>query len=756
MPLAAGTRFGPYKVIAPIGAGGMGEVYRSLDTKLGREVALKILPEAFAGDSGRMARFEREAQMLASLNHPNIGAIYGLEDSGGSYCLVMELVPGETLAERLVNGSLPVEEALRICGQIAEAIGAAHHKGITHRDIKPANIMVTPEGRVKVLDFGIAKTAPESLAEARADLATVTSMTQAGVILGTPAYMSPEQVRGEPVDQRSDIWAFGCVLYELLVGQRPFRGASFAEIVACVLKTEPGWQALPASTPAKARDLLRRCLEKVPTRRLSDIDVARKDIEEALRSPVAARPAEADRTIGSLAVLPFANESHDPQMEYLSDGLTESIILTLSQLPELRLMSRSTVFRYKGRTEEAQEIGQTLGVGAVLTGKVLERGETLLVSTELVDVQNGWQLWGAQYKRKVQDIFAMEEDIANEICEKLRLKLAAGKQVPVARHYTDNVEAYHLYLKGRFYWAKRTEEGLYKGIQYFRQAIELDPTYALAYAGLAEGYVPLAVYCHLAPKDACPKARAAAQAALEIDPTLSEARTVLGAVMSYYDWDMENADKELRQAAALDPKYPRARQVLAENLTISRRFEEAVIEAKRALELDPLALSLNAFMAMTYYFGREYGKSIEHGSRTVDMDPNFFPGYFYLGLAYQVSGQFAEATAALQQARLLSNNNTLMVASLGGAFAAWGKQGEARNILHELEQMGHRKYVSQVFVAAILTGLGEVDQALMRLETAYEDRCYWLPRCLVADARLDRLRGEARFQDLICRVGISQ
>jgi tetratricopeptide (TPR) repeat protein len=267
-------------------------------------------------------------------------------------------------------------------------------------------------------------------------------------------------------------------------------------------------------------------------------------------------------------------------------------------------------------------------------------------------------------------------------------------------------------LKGRFYWAKRTEEGLYKGIQYFRQAIELDPTYALAYAGLAEGYVPLAVYCHLAPKDACPKARAAAHAALEIDPRLSEARTVLGGIMSYYDWDLENGEKELRQAAALDPKYPRARQTLAENLTIRGCFEEALIEAKHALELDPLALSLNAFMAMTHYFGREYDKAIEHASRTVDMDPNFFPGYFYLGMAYQVNGQFAEAAAALQQARVLSNNNTLMVASLGGAFAAWGKQEEARNILRELEQMNRRKYVSQVFVAAILTGLGEIDQAL--------------------------------------------
>jgi eukaryotic-like serine/threonine-protein kinase len=474
----------------------------------------------------------------------------------------------------------------------------------------------------------------------------------------------------------------------------------------------------------------------------------------AIAKPVGP-PAKSPRITPSIAVLPFANLSPDKEMEYLSDGLTESIILSLSQLAELRVMSRSAVFRYKGRTEEAQAVGQSLGVGAVLTGKVLERGDILLVSVELVDVENGWQLWGAQYRKKAEDIFAMEGDIATEISEKLRLRLAPEKQNLLARRYTENVEAYHLYLKGRFYWAKRTEEGLYKGIQYFHQAIELDPTYALAHAGVAESYTPLAFYCHLAPKDACPKARAAARAALEIDPNLAEARTVLGSVTSYYDWDLESAEKEVRQAVALDAKYSRARQVLAEILTMGGRFEEAVIEAKRALELDPLALSLNAHMAMTYYFTRDYDRAIEHGLRTVDMDPNFFPGYFYLGMAYQAKEQLSEAVAALQQARVLSNSSTLMVVALGGALAAGGKQEEARNILRELEQMGHRKYVSQVFVAAILTGLGEIDQALTSLETAYEDRCTWLPHSLTADARFDRLRNEPRLQTLIRRVGIS-
>ena len=395
-----------YRITGNLGQGGMGQVFSAVDTKLNREVAIKVIPENFAEDADRMARFSREAQVLAALNHPNIAAIYSLENRA----LVMELVPGQTLAQRLESGALPVEEALRICRQIAEALGAAHHKGIIHRDIKPSNIKVTPDGRVKVLDFGLAKIACEPQPEANTtEVTTLTAMTQAGVILGTPAYMSPEQVRSEPVDQRTDIWAFGCVLYELLQGRAPFQGASVAEMIALVLKNEPDWRGLPARTPPKVRDLLRRCLQKDARRRLQDIQEARTEIEDALCAPIVAAPPEPDRAVNSLAVLPFANSSGDPQMEYLSDGLTESIIFSLSQLPQLRVMSRSAVFRFKGRSQEAQEIGQSLGVGAVLTGKVLQRGETLLISAELVDIENGWQRWGAQYRRKVEDIFAMEE-----------------------------------------------------------------------------------------------------------------------------------------------------------------------------------------------------------------------------------------------------------------------------------------------------------------------------------------------------------
>jgi TolB-like protein len=390
---------------------------------------------------------------------------------------------------------------------------------------------------------------------------------------------------------------------------------------------------LPAETPPKLRELLRRCLEKDPARRLNDVSELRVGIQTgALTVPAQGEPLP-ETAIRSLAVLPFVNVGGNPEMDYLSDGLTESVIVSLSRLPELRVMSRSAVFHYKGRSDQAQDFGKELGVGAVLTGRVLQRGEMLVISAELVDVENGWQLWGDQYRRKSADIFMIEEDIANDISEKLRLKLTPEKKNLLTKRYTENVAAYHLYLKGRFHWGKRTAEALHRSIQYFREAIEGDPTYALAYAGLAEGYVPLAFWCHLAPKDAFPKARSAAEKALEIDAELTEARPVLASVKAFFDWDLSAGEKEARTAVELDPKYPRARQVLAEILSLTGRFAEAVTEVNRGLDLDPLSLHMSAAVAMTYFYARQYDEAIEHSRRALEMDANFFPAHFYLGLA---------------------------------------------------------------------------------------------------------------------------
>jgi serine/threonine protein kinase/tetratricopeptide (TPR) repeat protein len=752
-----GRRIDQYQVLSRIGAGGMGVVYRARDTKLGRDIALKVLPAEFSSDPESIARAEREARLLASLNHPNIAAIYDLKECEGNLCLVLEYVEGDTLAERLKRGALAVNDGLTVCLQIAEALGAAHRAGVIHRDIKPANVKVTPEGRVKVLDFGLAKAiTPETPELDMSETPTLLTQVIPEAIRGTPAYMSPEQVRGELVDNRTDIWGFGCVLFELLSGRQPFSGATIPDLIASVLKTDPDWSALPQDTPSRVRSFIQRCLQKETSQRLQDITLALVEIQPGTGDPEKSprRDVSAGKTIRSLAVLPFVNAGGNPDMDYLSDGLTESIIVSLSQLPRLRVIARSAVFRYKGNTDAPQKIGRELGVAAVLTGRVLQRNDTLVISAEMVDVENGWQLWGDQYRKKAEDIFTIEEEIAKEISEQLRLKLTPEKENLLSKRYTENVEAYHLYLKGRFHWGKRTAEGLHRAIQYFRQAIEGDPTYALAYAGLAEGYVPLGFYCHLAPSDALPKARSAAEKALEIDPHLPEAVSVLASIKAFYDWEPAEGEKLARAAIKMDPKYARARQVLTECLMVLRRPVEGLAEIKRALDLDPLSLHLNAAVSMMYHFAGQHEEAADYGRKTVELDSNFFPGYFYLGLAYSALRQHSEAVEALQKATALSNNSTLMLAALGGAFAFCGKDEEARKVLGELQQLRQRKYVSQIFVAAIHAGLGENDPALVCLEKAYDDRDSWLLRCLITDPRFDKLRGKARFRKLARRIGV--
>ena len=743
-----GRLIGQYRVLARIGAGGMGVVYRAHDTRLDRDVALKVLPDEFSQDRDLLARAEREARLLASLNHPNIAVIHDMTEYEGLRCLVLEYIRGETLAERLKRGPVPVNEALNICHQVAQALEAAHGQGIVHRDVKPGNVMVTTNGVVKVLDFGLAKSSGEGGSATDRELH---SMTQTGIIFGTPAYMSPEQVRGQPGDKQADIFAFGCILFELLSGRGPFSGESLADVLASILKVEPDWLSLPPDTPPRVRDLLQSCLQKESYRRLQDIRQARTEIDAAMHGVSAAQTP--DREVRALAVLPFVNTSGDSEMEYLSDGLTESIISNLSQLPQLHVMSRSAVFLYKGRDRPAQDIGRELGVSAVLTGRVLQRGEALQISAELIDVGNGWQLWGNQYRRTSADIFATEEAISREISGALRLKLTPEKESLLARRSTGNVDAYHFYLKGRHCWTRRTEESLRKAIQFFRQAIDCDPTYALAYGGMAEGYVPLAFWGHLPPKDVWPKAKTAANLALEIDPELSEARAVLGSFKTAFEWDLPGAEKELREAIQLDPNYPRARQCLAECLTLKKRFEEAEAEVKGALELDPLSLHMNAALAMHSYLGRRFDEATNYGRSALELDPTFYPTRFYLGLAHAEKEEYPDAINELQLARTLSNSSTLVVASLGAAFAAWGKQEEARKILAELEEISKRKYVSQAFVAAIFAKLNDKDSAFAALERAFAERSTWMLYCLSVDPRFDNLRGDARFQDLRRRVG---
>lgn len=760
-----------YEILSTLGHGGMGKVYLAEDKKLNRKVALKVLPLDVINNRSRLYRFQQEARAASGLNHPNIITIHEIGAEGHTHFIATEFIEGETLRRKLQRARLEIGETLNVAIQIAAALEAAHRSNIVHRDIKPENVMVREDGLVKVLDFGLAK-----LTQRKEDAPTETRTlinTSPGVVMGTFSYMSPEQARGLPVDARTDIFSLGVVLYEMLTGRLPFAGETTSDVIAAILTREPapassfkegitlGLDTIASKALAKKRAERYQTAKEllVELRRLqkhieSEVEVEQEFVvtRPVLKSDQSvSRRAEPRVAIRSLAVLPFTNASGESEMEYLSDGLTENILFSVSQLPQVQVIARSAVFRHKGSGADALSIGRDLGVGAVVTGRVRHRGPQLLVSAELIDVESGWQLWGAQYKRSSEDLYEIEDEIASEISQTLRLRLAPEKQRLLNRRRTESHEAYHLYLKGRFHWAKRTEESLYRALQFFREAIDADPTYALAYAGLAEGYVPLAYYSYLPPKEAAPKAKAAAQRALEIEPELPEALAALGSMMAVYDWDIAGAEALLRTGVELDPQYARGRQALAECLMIAGRSGEAVAEMEAALEIDPLALHLNAALVMHNYFARRPSEALECGRKALELDPNFYPTRLYVGLAYEAVGRLAEAVTELQQARALSNGSTFVTATLAGALAEFGKDDEASALLTELKEIGQKRYVPQTTVAAAHICRGALKEALACLERAGDERCIMLPYALTVDPRFDAVRGEERFQRLVHR-----
>jgi TolB-like protein len=714
--IAPGTRLGPYEIVAPLGAGGMGEVWRARDARLGRDVAIKALPAAFAADPERLARFRREAQALAALNHPNVATLYGLEEGAGAPLLVLELVAGETLAARLARGPLSVPAALALCTQVASAIEAAHDRGIVHRDLKPGNVMVSDSGIAKVLDFGLARTEPAAdPGDGGATVTAVAAATEAGIVLGTAAYMSPEQARGHVVDRRGDVWAFGCVLFECLAGRPPFEGATVTDLLARILERDPDWSAIPAGTPARVTDLLRRCLRKPADERPRDIRDVRLELLECTAAPA----REARDSERAIAVLPFENQGGADD-EYFADGVTDEILNALAQLEGLRVAARSSCFAFKGRREDPRAVGSRLGVSTVLEGSVRRAGTRLRITVQMVNVANGWQLWSERYDRDAADVFAVQDEIAAAVAQRLRVELRAGAG---ARRGTANLEAYELLLKGRAFQLRRGRF-LADATACFEQALQLDPAYAEAMAGLADAWRLMATFGVAPPHESMPRARDMAERALAIDPGIAEAWATIADVEGQYRWDPTRSAAAWQRALALDPRHVRARCEFAlwGQTLGSHSIEHAIAETETALAHEPLNPWVMGMRAFALGLGGFHDDAIAFSERSHAADPESVFGHWVLVSTCGWAGQHERALALARRLLNASGRHVWILGPMGWVLGRLGRAAESRAVFDELAARARHESLSPGMVAAAACGAGDADAAAEWARRAVEAR----------------------------------
>lgn len=826
-----GKQISHFKILSLLGAGGMGEVYLAQDTKLGRKVALKLLPAMFTQKRDLVKRFRREARAASALNHPNIITIHEIGELNDIQFIATEYIKGETLRVRLMREPLSLFEVVDIAIQITGALVAAHHEGIVHRDIKPENIMLRPDGYVKVLDFGLAKLTEANTVSDNARRTSGLNTTESGLVLGTVAYMSPEQVRGLPVDTRTDIFSLGVVLYEMTIGRSPFKSTTPSDVIAAILKIEPPLVTdYPSDYPTELANIIRKALSKERDDRyqtakelFDDLKSLRRDLEfagnvEIKRYAISDIKPSAIQTTQleinatdetkfahtqfsgqyalsifkrhkktalvvsallliiiivsayffyfvqinehkatSIAVLPFKNVNGDTNLEYLSDGITESLIYNLSQLPQLKVIARSSAFKYKGKDADLQSVAKSLGVEVVLTGKVEQRGDSLIVNVELVNTGNMTQIWGEQYNGKTSDLLSLQAEISREISIKLRPKLSSNEQQKLAKNHTTENESYRLYLKGRYFWNKRTNEGYKQAIELFQQAIDKDPNYALAYVGLADSQAFLRVEGET-PRESYMKAKVIVRRAMEIDDTLGEAHTTMAMLIHNSDWDWVSAKTEYQRAIELNPNYATAHHWYGELLMQIGRVDESLTLYERALELDPLSLAINADLGIAYFYARQDNRAIEQLQKTIEMDANFFRTYFYLARIYEYQGQYKKALANNQKALTLFGENPALIEKitqeLSTAFEDSGEQGYWLKRLELTNKYTNLRREWGCDTVGIYVRLGDKNKAFAVMEKEYDERLFDL-LFLKVTPEFDAIRTDPKFQNLQKRIGLT-
>lgn len=783
-----------YQILAKLGEGGMGVVYRARDQRLERDVALKVLPDGLLTDETACKRFRKEALALSKLNHPNIALIYDFGSEAGVDFLVMEYVEGTSLADRIQSGALSERDVASFGAQIAQALEEAHEHGVIHRDLKPGNIFVTPKGRIKVLDFGLAR-----LLRPAHDAATQ-SITRSHAMTGTLPYMAPEQLQGENADARSDIHAAGAVLYEMGTGQRAYPEELAPQLVDSILHYPPIMpRAVNPRLSAELERIIVKCLEKDPNNRYQSAKDLEVDLRQLVSGTTTARAVHRGRAsqgirsgrtlliaagatlliaaivfgfdlggsrghllglghppgIHSIAVLPLENLSRDPDQEYFADGMTDAVITDLAKIGALRVISRTTVMRYKRTQKSIPEIARELNVDAIMEGSIERSGNRVRITAQLIRAAAEQHLWAEAYDRELQDVLRVQEEIARSIARQVQVQLTPQEQALLTKDRSVDPEALELYLKGRYFWNKRTQESTEKAIALFRQAIAKDPSYPSPYSGLADCYILLGISFDVgsySPGQAIPPAKDAAEKAIQLDDTLAEGHNSLAYAKLLYDWDWTGAEAEFKRALQLNPGYANAHHWYAHLLLASGRQEEALAESRRALSLDQLSPILRVHLGWHYIYARQYDLALDQLRKALELDPDYSLANWYLGWVYEQQGKYPEALEAMRKAQVKLESNSALLADIGHVYAMSGDKAAALAVLEQLSAASKRTYVNPFEVALIDAALGRKDEAIQQLEKAYTDRSDMLIYVSV-DPRLDSLRSDPRFIELARRIG---